>query len=410
MNRQLTAAFAAFEALLVLAIGVAIPLAPLTIIWAVHYGFALDWAVFWRASADIWLVGHGVDMTMTLDPTTAATLGLPGAEVPFAITIGMLGFSVLTVLLGVRAGRRVAETRFRTMGQLVSLGTFALLSFLVALSAQYPLARPDLVQGVILPTVVFAVGVVIGMRGARHAQDDSGSSIRDWIDDWPPRVRLGVATALRGGAAAAAGVMLLATVVTTLAIVTSYSTIITLYESLHTEVLGGIAVTLGELAFLPNLVIFTASWLIGPGFALGTGSTVSPLGTTLGPIPAIPVLGAVPQGDLAFGFVGLLAPIIAAFLVGAVLGPRLATTFRLVGRLLVGVGIGVVGGVILGLLAWASVGAAGPGRLATVGPDPLLVGAWAALELSVAAILGLLASLRRPREADRTIPPLSTES
>jgi hypothetical protein len=189
--------------------------------------------------------------------------------------------------------------------------------------------------------------------------------------------------------------MTLAALAATAAIVISYAKIIALYESLHTELLGGLAVTLGQIAFLPDLVIWTASWLIGPGFAIGTGSSVSPLGTQLGPLPAIPVLGALPAGQLGFGFVGLLVPIVVGFLVGAVLGPALRREVSGPQVVLAGVGIGVVGGTILGLLAWSAAGAAGPGRLVDVGPNPWAVGLLAALELGVAASIGLLSTLRR---------------
>ena len=395
MNRQLTALFAAFEAILVVAIGVAIPLVPLTLLWGIQYGLAIDWAVFWRASADTWLLGHGVDLVITLDPTTAAQFGFPTAGVPFTVSIALLGFALLTLLLGVRAGRRVAETTFRVMGELVSLATFAGASLLVTFSAQHPAATSSLVQGTLFPTLVFAIGLVIGVRRTSNLTDDRGSSIRDWINDWPTPVRDVLTTALRGGAAAAASVVGLAAIVTAVAILVSYAQIITLYEGLHTEVLGGAAITLGQLSLLPNLVIYTASWLVGPGFALGTGSAVSPLATALGPIPAIPVLGALPPGELAFGFVGLLAPVVVGFLVGAILGPGARRRLDGRGLAIAGIGIGLVGGVILGLLAWASMGAAGPGRLQDVGPNPLAVGGWAALEIGVAALFGLIASLRK---------------
>ncbi|MDP3209084.1 MAG: DUF6350 family protein, partial [Rhodoglobus sp.] len=181
------------------------------------------------------------------------------------------------------------------------------------------------------------------------------------------------------------------------ALVLSYAKIITLYESLHTEVLGGAIVTLGQIAFVPNAVIWTASWLVGPGFAVGTGSAVSALGTQLGPIPAIPLLGALPSGSFTFGFLGLLAPIIAGFLIGAILGPALRRAVDGIAIAITGILAGVVGGVILGLLAWASAGSIGPGRLENVGPDPWAVGAWTALELGVSLTIGLYASLVRPR-------------
>ena len=80
MTRRITVLFSAFEAVLVVAIGVAIPLVPMTIVWAAQFGFAPDWLIFWRGAVDIWLIGHGVDVTFTLDPLTAASLGIPGAE------------------------------------------------------------------------------------------------------------------------------------------------------------------------------------------------------------------------------------------------------------------------------------------------------------------------------------------
>lgn len=396
MNRQLTVLFAAFEAILVAAIGIAVPLVPLTLLWGIQYGLVIDWTVFWRAAVDLWLLGHGVDVTMTLDPSTALLLGFPGASAPVTLTIAALGFAMLTLLLGIRAGRRVAETRHRLLGLIVSLSTFALVSFGVTFSALHPLARPSLVQGTLLPTLVFAIGVVIGVRRTRTLRRDPATPVRDWLGDRSITTRTVLTTALRGGAAAAAGVMLLAAIVTAGAIAFSYARIITLYESLHTEVLGGVAVTLGELAFLPNVVVWTASWLVGPGFALGTGSAVSPLATQLGPIPAIPLLGALPQGGLALGFVGLLVPIVVGFLVGAILGPGARRDLERRELVLVALGIAVVGAVILGLLAWASGGAAGPGRLADVGPNPWAVGAWAAVELFISSLIGLFASLRRP--------------
>lgn len=405
MNRRITALFAAFEGLAVVIIGVAIPLVPLTVLWGVQFGFGIDWTAFWRASVDLWLLGHGVDVTFVLDPATATALGVAGAEVPVTITIAILGFALLTVLLGVRAGRRIAETRYLRLGMLVSVLTVAVASGLATFSALHVMARPSLTQGTLLPTLVFALGLVIGVR--RAAPDEAPRPLARWVESWAPAVRTAVVTSLRGGAAAAAAVVLAAALVTALAIAFSYAEIITLYEGLHTEVLGGIAVTLGQLALLPNIVIWAMSWLVGPGFALGTGSAVSPLGTSLGPIPAIPVLGALPSGDFTFGFIGLLVPVVAGFLAGALSAPSLRRRVEGLGVAAVGAGIGLTGGAVLGLLAWFSAGAAGPGRLVDVGPNPWAVGIVAAIVLGISSLLGLAASLRRPgpvTAAERTRP------
>ena len=399
MNRSLTALFAALEAVLVVGVGIGIPLVPLTVLWAVQYGFAVDWVVFWRASADTWLIGHGVDMQVTLDSVLAASVGAP-AETAFPVSIAPLGFALLTLLLALRAGRRVGETRYRTLGALASLGTFVLLSAVITVSALYPLARPSIGQGVVLPSLVFALGFGIGLlRTARAAGDDAGSSIKDWIADWSPSVRALARTALRGGTAAVAAILAVSGVLAALLIAVNYGQVISLYEGLHAGVVGGLALTLGQLAFMPNLVIYTASWLVGPGFAIGSGSSVSPLSTVLGPVPSVPVLGALPTGDLAFGFLGIAVPLVVAFLAAALLRSRLVTELDVEYPLLwlggTALGMGVTAGVLLGLLAAVAGGAAGPGRLAEVGPDALAVGLVAALEVTVGAALGLLASRQR---------------
>lgn len=404
MNRSLTALFAALEAVLVLGVGIGIPLVPLTVVWAAQYGFAIDWAVFWRASVDTWLLGHGVDMQVALDSILAADLGVAPADANFAITIAPLGFAVLTLLLAIRAGRRVGETRFRGMGGLVSLATFGILSAGLTFSSLYPLARPSISQGILLPSLVFALGLGIGLLQTRRpADDDSGSSIRDWIADWSPSIRLAAATALRAGAASVAAVIAVSSLLVATLLAVNYATVISLYESLHSGVVGGIAVTVGQLAFLPNLVLFAASWLIGPGFAIGVGSSVSPLATQLGPVPAVPFLGALPGGDLAFGFVGILVPVAAGFLVAAVLRPRLVDELDVDRPVLwlagIGVSSGLVAGLLLGALTWAAGGAAGPGRLAEVGSDPLAVGLFATLEIGVASVVGLLVARSRTEAA-----------
>lgn len=404
MNRSLTALFAALEAALVLGVGIGIPLVPLTVLWAAQYGFAVDWTVFWRASVDTWLLGHGVDVHVTLDSVLASSLGVTPADSSFFLTIAPLGFAVLTLLLAMRAGRRVGETRHRAMGGVVSLATFGILSLLLTLSALYPLARPSIAQGIVLPSLVFALGFGIGLRTtSRPADDDTGSSIGDWIADLSPSIRAAAATALRAGAASVAAIVAVSAVLVAVLLAVNYATVISLYEGLHAGVVGGLALTIGQLAFLPNLVLFAASWLVGPGFAVGAGSSVSPLATQLGPVPAVPILGAIPTGDLSFGFVGLLVPIAAGFLVAAILRPRLVDALDVDRPQLwlagIGAGAGVVGGLLLGVLSWAASGSAGPGRLAEVGADPIAIAVVGGLEIGASCVVGFLVARGRAESA-----------
>jgi hypothetical protein len=388
MNRTLSALFSALEAVIVIAVGLAIPLIPLTILWGAQYGFVPNWVGFWRLAADVWLLGHGSHLTVVLSAATVKASGLAGAGTPFVLSFAPLGFALLTVLLARRAGRRIAETGHRLLGEIVALLVFLLLSFGVVLSAGQPDAKPSIVRGVVLPTLIFGVGLLIARSGSLPA-----------FAEWRSDLGVIVSAALRNGAAAVAAVMAIASLLVIVMILGNYAQIITLYENLHSGALGGFELTIAEIMVLPNLVIWAAAWLVGPGFAIGAGSSVSPLGTTLGPIPSIPILAALPQGDLPFAFAGLVVPILAGFLVGVLsagaIAARVESTARVGWMLGAGLGTGVVGGGIVGILAWASSGAIGPGRLHQVGPDPIAVALFAALEVGVAAVLGMLAARRR---------------
>ncbi|TFD57472.1 hypothetical protein E3T43_08245 [Cryobacterium sp. Hh7] len=407
MNRITTALLAALEALLVVAIGIGIAMVPLTVLWAAHFGLSVEWFVFWRAAADIWLLGNGVDLTVQLGPDVAAALGLAGADTPFLVTVVPLGFAMLSVLMGMHTGRRAAETPHRWTGVGVAVGTYAVLAALVTLSAVSETVTPNQLQGLLLPTLIYAVGVVVGAELGRRQTvevaerlDPVSRRIRSWYRKLPQTTRIVIAGSLRGGTAAAAGVLIVSAVTVAVLIALNYATIIGLYEAVQAGVFGGATITLAQLALIPNLVIWAAAWFIGPGIAMGVGTSVSPIGTVVGTLPGLPIFGALPQGTPAYGFIGLLVPVLIGFAFAVVTRQRLdlpdvperrVAERSAIEHILTGLGMGVVAGALLGLLSWWSAGAMGPGRLVEVGPNPLLVGALAAAEIGVAAALGMLA-------------------
>lgn len=405
MNRVTTAMLAALEAVIVVAIGIGIALVPLTILWATHFDLAVDWLVFWRAAVDIWLLGNGVDLTVTLDPALVTALGLPGAEAPFELTMALLGFAFLAVLLGVRTGTRAAESAHRSVGVAAAIIAYGILATLLTLSAGIVGVSPALWQGIVLPTVIYALGVIIGSELGRRQSpgDDEGLVTRlvEAVDAQyarlPGDVRAIIAAALRGGTAIVAVVVAVASVVVAVLIMVNYATIIGLYETLQAGIVGGVVITLAQLALIPNLVFWAVAWLVGPGIAVGVGTSVSPAGTVLGVVPGLPILGALPQGSPAMGFLGLLVPVLAAFVCAVLIRQRMpapgqagAAVSRTREFVLSGVAMGLVAGVLIGLLAWWSAGAMGPGKLAEIGPDPLIVGALAFVETAIGATIGML--------------------
>ena len=139
---------------------------------------------------------------------------------------------------------------------------------------------------------------------------------------------------------------------------------------------GGIALAIGCLLAVPTLVLWTTAALIGPGFVLGTDTSVDLTGSQLGAVPGFPVLAALPDPGQFAGWTFLLGlvPLVA----GAVAGWRADAGERegLVARVVAGAAAGAVGGFMLGVLVGASGGAIGPGRMEQTGPSaltPLLV-------------------------------------
>ena len=132
---------------------------------------------------------------------------MPGSETPVTVTIALLGFALLTALLGARAGRRIAESGRLVLGQLVAVLLVAALSLGLALLVSHPAAQPSRWQAAVLPAAVFAIGLLLGVRRARDVQGDRTGRIRDarraHPGARPRRARLRRAHRIRGGRRAA---------------------------------------------------------------------------------------------------------------------------------------------------------------------------------------------------------------
>jgi hypothetical protein len=183
--------------------------------------------------------------------------------------------------------------------------------------------------------------------------------------------------------------------------------VIRLYQSLQLSFFGTVTVSFGQLALMPNIIALANSWLTGVGFSVGDGSMVSPLGTELGPLPAIPMLAALPVGASSFGIVFILVPLLCAF--GATLlikshtaELRFAYASATSAAIALGVAIGFVAAVEMWIMADFSGGSIGPGRMAVVGANPWLVAGVTFVEVTVASVLAAFFSAR-PEAADREL-------
>ena len=162
-------------------------------------------------------------------------------------------------------------------------------------------------------------------------------------------------------------------------------------HSMYQKGLGGnLGLVVVQIFYLPNYLVWAIAWALGAGVHLGLGYTSSILGTQASLLPALPVLGILPAGNINTPWLVLLPILIFAILgvlltrVGKFNTETLGELVRstLISTLLVAF--------LLALLALVTSGSLGAGQMAYFGARPAAV---AAFTLLVVALPMLLASL-----------------
>jgi hypothetical protein len=178
------------------------------------------------------------------------------------------------------------------------------------------------------------------------------------------------------------------------AMVIGWDRVLMLHHALAPGVPGGLVLVIAQLAVVPNLVIWSGAFVAGPGFAVGTGTSVLPGHTVLGALPAVPVLGVLPTPSEGPGWAWavLAFPVLAGAVAGWwILQAEPTGDLPVVVRAaLRGTGLtALLAGVCWGVLSWLSGGPAGPGRLAQIGPSPWQVGLAVGIEVGLGALLAV---------------------
>ena len=164
---------------------------------------------------------------------------------------------------------------------------------------------------------------------------------------------------------------------------------------------AGAAGSLGlALLYLPNAAAAVLGLAAGPGFLVGTGTSISVSGVTLGAVPALPLLAALPdtQAVPLIAFVSQAVPALAGLVAGATVGRWFSE--RDGGSVVAGL-TGVLAGVLLGVVCGALVavagGSLGDGALAEVGAPPVATGIAMAAQCGIAAALAAAVTRWRVR-------------
>ncbi len=188
------------------------------------------------------------------------------------------------------------------------------------------------------------------------------------------------------------------------ALVTDFDTALNVTSQLGTDTGATVQLVALSLLVVPNAVVFSGSYLLGPGFTVGTHTLVSPAVVTVGALPMFPLLAALPDTGPTPAWTSALIgvpPLVAAL--GAMRAQRHHPTYRWEEGALHGCGGGMLAGALFGVLALLAGGAVGPGRMTDVGP---LAGAVLVHGVTAFGIGGLLGGLLATWWQRRRLEPL----
>ncbi len=394
--------------------------AAMSAVWATKGFGDMEFSSVAAMSAHLWLLIHGVPLDL------AAAFGASAGT----MTLVPLGLSILPLLLCYRSGRRLARASYEGEFLIPVLSgsvTYALIS-----SAMYGWASPHPQPLQALNAALVPLGIVVaglmwgGYREARSLSRMVGVDTAEQISQMSQYSRWAGSYAwavVRAAVVAFVALIGLGAVLLGIGILAGWSQIVATYQELHAGAVGDTAVTLLQLGFLPNLVIYAIAWSTGAGFSFGAGTSVGLTSSDVGTLPMLPILGAVPESMGTAGLLGLLVPLGA----GAIAGwwflregedhldewVALKVPFRPLSALISAVALGVVTGILTSFgalwLGWISYGSLGIGRFTEVGAEPLTFAAHTALTVGAGVTFGMLLSRALVPDSSRELPRFADE-
>ncbi|MFF0345028.1 DUF6350 family protein [Kribbella sp. NPDC004875] len=340
-----------------------------------------------RAGAATWLVAHKAGVTL-------------GAG---RISVAPLGLTLFLAWCLYRGGKSAARSSAadRTKDLMMLAGAFAAVYALGALVVALLTADGALKVSPLSAFLgAFSLALVAGAAGI-VAESGAGEDIAD-------ATPAGLRDAVPAAFAAVLTVFALAAVLYAVLLAIHFSRITGMLELLDAGVIGSVVLFAICLMLLPNMILYVVAFLAGPGFQLGTGTTIAPTGVDVGNLPALPLLAAVPEdGSTPSYLLALTAvvPLIAGVVAGLVvvrrgLAERDADALGWDAFALRGAMAALLAGVVLYALMALSGGSAGPGRMSAIGvPSALSAAGLLAAGMAIgAAITAAVVSSRRPAD------------
>jgi hypothetical protein len=321
-------------------IGLAVAFALVTLGWL---GLtAVPFATMVTFPVRVWLLALGVAV-----PIGATVL----AVVPLGLTLLVGVVAMLAAQQAYRPPGDPEPTPQRVHRQVVF--TVVQVTFGYAVATGIAAAATGADVGRSVAGAVLVVGIAATIGALRRA--GLGPSVPSWA--------IGAG---RGGAAALLGLIAVAAVPLATGMIMGEPRISMMEKALGFDTTGTVLWAVSCLLYLPNMLGWSAAWLLAAGFTIGDGTLVAPWVTQLGLLPTVPIFGGLPPAG-ATNLTGWLALGAVPGVLGGIVVVRVRPT-GVVPAVATGALAGLVAGV--GYVVWAmlSGGALGVDRFAVVGP------------------------------------------
>jgi len=304
-----------------------------------------------RAALWIWIGAHQIPFSLSLSPS-----GL-GGYLSY-LPLGALIFPVLAIRHGVARTIERLDNDSSLVGParaVFAIG-YTLFALLASLFSKTESIRPVWYFAIVyvLPFTLL-VGATVGRKVALGQGFLFGSRIIALL--------LGVSSVILG-----------------VCLLLNISMVKNLTTVLQPGIFGGLLLLLLNILYLPNAIVATLAYFSGVGFAIGSGTLVSPLSFRLNKMPAMPLLGALPEGKSTIALIGIAFIIFA----GALLASwTVALNLRVLHQSL------IVAVLIAAFVGYSASGALITDAMSAVGVSPWKFTLAIAAELTAGAALAL---------------------
>lgn len=199
---------------------------------------------------------------------------------------------LLTILLVALVAQCAARGNIGVLGWLSGLVVWIAVNLVISGGPSVELHGSPVIIAV-KASLVWTVGCLLS---APHSPSKALARLREWLVARVPHKVLGLLLAVAAIAGLLfAAVLVISTVVCMFWIIRGWPTMTTLFSYDGMENGSRVLTSIASAAWLPNLVVWAASWIIGEGFHIGELGTFTMWGGQSAGLPPLPMFGLMPE-------------------------------------------------------------------------------------------------------------------